>query len=454
MKKFLTFFALCLLLLGTKVYAAEEQYVVKLKNQVQLFSLSRPPAVQLVSKSELQDYMAANLVELYAPNVPVKLCATETDWNLEHIKSAFPNKIGCDGSGVTVAVIDSGVQEIGVLSNRVLPGRSYAQVITEDGYTVDIGENVTDNYGHGTFVSGIIAATAENADIVPLKAFEGSETTLICVIQAIYDACVVYEADVINMSFALDFSSIDPSVQADTIAFLDSFVSNAEASGSIVIAAVGNESSETVLYPAGCEKAIGVGAVTQNNSACTFSQKNESVYVVAPGQDVISTAITGFTDNDGTSFAAPHVSGLAAIAKSMKPDMTPAEFKTLLAQTAINLGDDDGYDTTFGHGLIDCEAVTRAIIGNQEVYLSPIHQTATDTETVIYNNTDAPITVWCLYANYNNTFTSLNASLPVETTIGARDVFSFKNDYDIGIVRYMVLKSKTTLQPLTKDRIR
>ena len=454
MKKLLPFLMLFLLLIGTKAYASEPEYVVKLKNQKKFFRATKAPVVQVVKESELQNYLNAGLVELYAPNVPVKLCSSESDWNLEHIRSAFPNKIGCDGSGVTVAVIDSGVQEIGVLSGRVLPGRSYTQVATENGYTVDIGENVIDTYGHGTFVSSIVAGTAENASIIPLKVFEGSTTTLICVIQAIYDACVVYEADVINMSLALDFSSVDPSVQADAIAFLDDFVSNAEASGSTVVAAVGNEGSEEILYPAGCEKAIGVGAVTKDNAACSFSQKNESVYVVAPGQDVIGVAISGFTDNDGTSFAAPHVSGLAAIAKSMEPDMTPAQFRTLLAQTAINLGNDDGYDTTFGHGLIDCEAVTRALIGNQEVYLSPIHQTATDTQTMVYNNTDSPITVWCLYAHYNNALSVLNGSVPIETTIGARDIFTFENDYDSGIVRYMVLKSKATLQPLTKDRIR
>ncbi len=453
MKKLLPVLALCLLLFGIKASAAETQYVVKLNNQVQLFGMAETPVVTLVSEEDLQDYLDAGIVELYAPNVPVSLCSTETDWNLTDIKSPFPNKIGCDGSDTVVAVIDSGLQEIGVLSGRVLPGYSYKQVDTEDGYMVERGDDTTDTNGHGTFVSGIIAAAAKNTSILPLKAFEDSKTTLICILQAIYDACIIYEADVINMSCTLDFEGLDASVQADAIAMLDNFVSNATASGSIVIAAVGNKGGETVLYPAGCENAIGVGAVTQEHQACSFSQKNESVYVVAPGQDVISSAITGFTENDGTSFAAPHVSGLAAIVKSMKPDITPAEFKALLAETAINLGNDEGYDTTFGHGLIDCEAAVKSLIGDQSIYISPIHKTSTTAKTVLYNNTGAPLSVWCLYANYNDTYSMLNTYTPTETTIDAGDIYTLENPHTSGKIRYMVLQDKTSLKPLAKDRI-
>ncbi len=454
MKKLLPVFALCLLLFGMKANAEETQYVVKLNPQVRLFSMARTPVVQLVSKDELQDYLDAGIVELYAPNVPVSLCSAETDWNLEHIKATFPNKIGCDGSGVTVAVIDSGIQEIGILSGRVLPGCSYTQIETEDEYMVERGDDTSDTNGHGTFVSGIIVGTAENVSILPLKTFEDSRTTLICILQAIYDACVLYEADVINMSLTLELDSFDASTQAEAIALLNDFVSNATNSGAIVIAAVGNKGSEAVLYPAGCEDAIGVGAVAQNYEAYPFSQRNESVYIVAPGQDVISTAIPGFTDNDGTSFATPHVSGLAAIAKSMKPDISLSEFKALLAETAINLGDDAGYDTTFGHGLIDCEAFAKALIGNQSIYLSPIHQAKTETEAVIYNNTETPMTIWCLYASYNDTYTTLNSYTPIETTIEAGDLYTFKNPYESGRVRYMVLQNQASLKPLTKDRIK
>ncbi len=452
MKKLLPILALCLLLFGMKAGAEETQYVVKLNNRIQFFSTGRTPVVQLVSEDELQEYLDAGIVELYAPNVPVSLCSTETNWNLEHIKATFPNKIGCGGNEVTVAVIDSGAEGIGILSGRLLPGSSYTQIETEDGYMVERGNNTSDTNGHGTFVSGIIAGTAENASILPLKAFENSRTTLICILQAIYDACVLYEADVINMSLTLELDALDASTQANAIAMLNEFVTNAANSGTIVVAAVGNKGSQDILYPAGCESAIGVGAVTQSNGACTFSQKNESVYVVAPGQDVISTAIPGFTNNDGTSFAAPHVSGLAAIAKSMKPDISLPEFKTLLKETAVNLGNDAGYDTTFGYGLIDCEAATKALIGNQDVYLAPIHKTSSETTSVIYNNTASPITVWCLYANYDDTLSTLSNYTPIETTINAGDSFAFINPYQSGKVRYMVLQNKTSLKPLTKDR--
>ncbi len=441
MKRIFLFAALFLILLGAKTYA-EESYLVWLDDSVQLFSSPREeePMVDfhVLDGETLAECLDAGIVKKYIPNATIRLC--ETAWNQEAIKAAFPQKVGCRGNDVTVAVIDSGIQEIGVLSGRVLPGKNYLDDTTD----------VTDNVGHGTFVSGIIAAVADRCNILPLKCFDSKESTLGDVLEAIYDAVVNLDADVINMSMALNESDFTAAQMAEIKGVLETYVSNASTLGVLVVASVGNEGNTVMSYPAGCTDAIGVGAVDRENRRSVFSQYNKSVFVVAPGESLISTAISGYTGNSGTSFSAPHVTALAAIAKSMQPNITTAEFKTLLMNTSRDLGA-AGWDSEYGYGLIDCEAATKKLMEGNKVYVSPVYQNGGRAGAVFYNNSADAVTVSCIGATYGTNALAL-APVVQTQTIAAGETVTLETTYTSGILRFMAWNSLSAVQPLGSIR--
>lgn len=438
MKKVLLLGVLCFMFLGVKAYA-EETYLVWPDDSIQLYGMR--DAMQgdgfiTMGEEELNECLEAGLVKKYIPNIPVSLC--DLDWNLEAVNMAFPQTVGCRGNDVTVAVIDSGVQEIGVLEGRVLPGLNL----------LDGSANVTDTVGHGTFVSGIIAAGADRCNIIPLKCFDGDQTDLGYILDAIYHAVVTYEADVINMSISVseELPNVSNEEMAQIIAVFNQYVTNATESGALVIAAAGNESSAAVHYPAGCKDAIGVGAVTINHDHCSFSQYNRSVFVVAPGQAVVSTAISGYTSNSGTSFAVPHVSALAAIAKSMKPDIDTESFKTLLIQTSRDLGS-VGRDDYYGYGLIDCEAATKKLMEGEKVYISPIETTDSGRRAVFYNNTNETVSALCIYASWGKT-SLVGAPIVTEQTIQPGKTYTLDALHVGQGGGFMVWKDFESLMPL------
>ena len=106
-------------------------------------------------------------------------------------------------------------------------------------------------------------------------------------------------------------------------------------------------------YPGAYEDVIAVGSVDKNMNVSSFSNKNDSVFVVAPGEDVYSLGTLPFTvyKSSGTSFSAPFVSGLAAMLKEKYPQMGQKDFGEILKASSKDLGE-PGYDTSYGYGLI------------------------------------------------------------------------------------------------------
>lgn len=442
MKKVLLFSILCFMLLGIKV-CADDSYLVWLDDSVQLFSAetqTQGDGFVTMGEADLAECLEAGIVERYIPNIPVKLC--DLDWNQQAINVDFPQNIGCRGNDVTVAVIDSGVQAIGVLEGRVLPGLNL----------IDGTADTTDTAGHGTFVSGIIAAGADKCNILPLKCFEGDTTDLGYILDAIYHAAVTYEADVINMSLSVSekIVGVTEEQMAEIIEVFNQYVTNASDMGILVITAVGNDSTDAMHYPAGCRDAIGVGAVDASREHCSFSQHNDSVFVVAPGQGVVSIAIDGYTSNSGTSFATPHVTAMAAIAKSMKPEITTAEFKDILMNTSIDLGT-EGRDDYYGYGLLDCEAAVKKMMAGEKVYISPISRTETSTNAVFYNNTNESVTALCIFAAYEGNGLC-SAPVVCEQTILPGKTYTLEAPVLNRNSGFMVWRSLDTVQPLGNSR--
>jgi len=433
---------LCILIAGICVNAgsAEERYIIKFNDAVQLFNADGSESAKdycSVTADELQEYIDAGVVESYGIDYVVEL--DTKSWNLSNIKAEFPEKLGCTGQDVKVAVIDSGM--VSGFAGNALEGYNYL-----DGNT-----DTDDTMGHGTAVSAIIASTsygvAYNAQFVPLKCFESDVTTYTSdIIDAVVDAVDVYDCDVINMSFSFTGDAGGTAVQT-----FKEKVDYAAEKGAILIASVGNDGDDTLNYPAAFTNVIGVGSVDADNKWSDFSNYNSSVFVTAPGEGLSLFGVT----LSGTSFSAPHVSGLAAVAKCIEKGITVEGFANVLSATSVR-EDDSGennnkYDVYCGYGVIDCEAAVKKIIENDAMFISPVVVSESMTSAVIYNNTVSDRTVCCICAYYDENG-RLTECIPVNVEINSGDVYGFNNEYSKGYTQYFVWSGLETLTPLAKPK--
>lgn len=276
------------------------------------------------------------------------------EWNLNAINAPESWSQGYSGQGVVVAVVDSGVDwkhpdlQGAIWTN---PGEIAGDGIDNDrnGYVDDTrgwdfanrDNNPMDENGHGTHVAGSIVAArndigatgvAYQADVMPVRVLGaiGSGTDY-AVAQGIHYA-VDNGADIINLSLG----------SASYSSYLTDALSYAASKNVLVVAASGNEGATTPSYPARFSNQwgniISVGAYDRTSVSAPFSNavgNVGAVQVAAPGVDIFSTLPNGrYGRLSGTSMAAPHVAGLAALALSANPSLSAAELRTLLTKGA------------------------------------------------------------------------------------------------------------------------
>lgn len=304
---------------------------------------------------------------------------------LKGINASALEKKGLNGEGVTIAVIDSGV-------TPAQQDLNYSQIL--DGWDYETNSAMSasalvDEDGHGTAVTGILTAKADNGmgtagffsklKVVPLRVIpkkQLDDASSEKVAQAIMDAVDKYHVDVITTS--LDVK--------DTTALSDA-VQHAAAENVLITGASGNSSKEAnngsdpYVYPASYDEVISVGAVDLNQKVRASSQKNDKVFVTAPGEHI---PVLDLSWNhrcklaDGTSYASPMVAALAVAAKQYAKDnnqeFTLEQFKTLLQSSSKDAGA-DGYDTSYGYGIIDCAAFVRALYNITTDYAVTLNQT-------------------------------------------------------------------------------
>ncbi len=267
------------------------------------------------------------------------------------------------GKGVRVAVIDTGVDTKNPQLRPAVDttrGRNFLPAKDEKGKKIDRGkaDGTTDTVGHGTRVAGIIAARptkgtgfvglAPEATIIPIKQNDaeghGTAETLA---QAI-DYAVGAGADVINISQ-------DTANAAEPSPELKRAVDRALGLRRMIVASAGNDGlggNVKKTYPASYEGVLAVAASDRNNERAAFSQSGGFVDVAAPGVDMISTVpLGGHCADSGTSFAAPYVTGLAALIKSKHPNWTPRQITAQIQQTAERSV--AGHDRLVGWGVAD-----------------------------------------------------------------------------------------------------
>jgi hypothetical protein len=195
-------------------------------------------------------------------------------------------------------------------------------------------------FGHGTMVAGVVHLAAPTAKIMPLKAFgaDGQGYTS-DILRAIYYA-TQKGAKVLSMSFSR------PSSSAELKRALD----NAVNKGLIAVASAGNDASSSAVYPAAYDNVIGVASTSNADTRSSFSNYGtKNVFVAAPGEGIITTYPWGsFAAAWGTSFAAPYVSGEAALLVGMQSGASNSQVSSAVSHakrltTDLNYGRVDFY---------------------------------------------------------------------------------------------------------------
>ena len=285
-------------------------------------------------------------------------------WNFDAVnaESAWAYSTG---SGVTVAVLDTGVTS----------GSSDGIGNLGTGYDyVNNDSDASDDNGHGTHVAGTIGAATDNsagvaglaydATIMPVKVLDSSGAGYTSDVVSGISYAVSNGASVINMSLgSTSYSTSEASA-----------VSSAYSSGLFVAAASGNSGASTVEYPAGYSGAVAVGATDYNDTRVSYSTYGSALDLMAPGGDVYADdngdgyadgilqeafeyGSWGFYFWEGTSMASPHVAAAAALL--MANGATNAEAESYLGSTATDLST-SGWDSSTGWGLIQPDAALAA----------------------------------------------------------------------------------------------
>jgi subtilisin family serine protease len=253
---------------------------------------------------------------------------------------------------VLAAVLDTGVDA----SHPELRGH-----VRAGGDFIDGDADPSDQNGHGTAVSGVIAASTNNragiagiswgATVLAERVLGANGSGSMCtVVAGIIDA-VDAGAKVLNLSLGGSGTSCPLIVERA--------LSYAHDHGALVVVAAGNDGlkGNPVDYPAGCSGAFAVGATDTRDRKAGFSEFGPQIAITAPGVGVLTTLRDakgrhGYAFESGTSLAAPIVTGGAALLLSRHPDWTPDRVRTRLVATAQDRGR-RGRDDYFGAGIVD-----------------------------------------------------------------------------------------------------
>ena len=278
---------------------------------------------------------------------------------------------------VFIAVIDSGI-------DRNHPDLDQADI--RKGWDYLYNESCyRDSNGHGTNVTGVIAAetnnyvgiagTTWNAAVIPLLVMDyngGGYSSDI--INAIYDAADV-GCKIINLSLGSSSYSY----------YEDQAIQYAYSKGCIVVAAAGNNGNGSLVYPASYNNVVSVGSINSNLTKSYFSNYNNYVDVCAPGENILTTdSYVNYKYVNGTSFSAPYVTGIAALVASVRPDLTPDQFISSIANSCYDLGN-PGYDMYYGYGLINAKSLLTN--NGYEVIFNSQGGSAVSSNLAFYNTT-------------------------------------------------------------------
>jgi type VII secretion-associated serine protease mycosin len=276
------------------------------------------------------------------------------------------------GDGVTVAVVDSGVDPANQdLAGKVTTGPDYAAGANPPGVAPKRlhGTNMASiiaGHGHGPGGGDGVIGVAPDAKLLSIRVLLEKDEPGFATYstKAKYDDTISkgiryatdHGAQVINMSLGRRSPS---AAERRAVAY-------ATAKGVVVVASAGNDGdtessgSSTYSYPASYPGVISVAAVDSDRKAATFSDRNGAVMVSAPGVNVIGAGPGNtYWHGDGTSPAAAFVSGIAALIRSKYPQMTPGLVAQAIARSTV-ARPSGGYDTSTGFGEVNASTALQA----------------------------------------------------------------------------------------------
>jgi type VII secretion-associated serine protease mycosin len=288
-----------------------------------------------------------------------------TPWSLERVLLSDLWKQSM-GEGVRVAVIDTGVDVKNPQLKSAVDASSGLNTLPKPKKS-DKGEppsvrgkanGTTDTVGHGTKVAGIIAARkmqgtgfvglAPKSTIIPIRQNDENGSGTAKTLADAIDHAVRKKADVINIS-----QDTAEALRPDSV--LKTAVDDALSREIVVVASAGNDGlggNVKETYPASFEGVLAVASSDRNNERAPFSQSGDFVGVAAPGVDMVSTMPgKGHCPDNGTSFSAPYVAGVAALIKAKHTNWTRQQIVAQIEQTAER--SIAGHDRLVGWGVVD-----------------------------------------------------------------------------------------------------
>ncbi len=317
-----------------------------------------------------------------------EVLADEIPWGITRINATAAQSAGFKGNGVRIAVIDSGIDYTHPdLKANYLGGYDFFNGDTDP----------MDDHSHGTHVSGTAAAlsngigvvgVAPEAKLYALKVFGSTlprNSTSYSNIIAGIEWALNNNANVITMSLSGPLYSSS----------LKNACDYAYSKGVVLVGSAGNTAGY-VRYPAAYSSVIAVSAVDSNNKIASWSCYGPEIEFAAPGVNVKSTMPGGlYGYKDGTSMAAPHVTGAVALLLSTNVLGTsydlnkngkwdPAEVRSRLQSTAVDLGS-QGKDNYYGYGLIDAYTAVKDFVPDSVTYAAYDNRLRELSPTTVYS---------------------------------------------------------------------
>jgi subtilisin len=280
-------------------------------------------------------------------------------WGLNTIEAYSSWQI-TQGTGARVMILDTGIdQNHPALSGNIEKGKNLLDKPAAQ-------YEYFDEVGHGTHVAGTIVGHLQNdpklGDIILGVAPESRlligrvcavkiGCSVLSIIKGL-DWAISEKVDVVNLSLGSpeDSELLHNAIRAAV-----------NTAGIVVVAASGNNGSDKLLFPAQYPETISVGAVDNELNRASFSQYGPSLNIMAPGVGIFSSIpISNYGGKDGTSMAAPHVSGAVALLKSLDKLVSPMQIKSLLVDSASPIS--PNLDNQYGMGILNTNAAINKLL--------------------------------------------------------------------------------------------